>query len=175
MGTSWPCFIMTSLRGVADKNMTLVDVVYLKSSITNLMFLSLKHTTNTCEHVRELILGNYHMNQNKRNFSEFIVYYPSYSQDDSTIGDLKELKSLKTHQKLLITSILFIHMTFGASHDYHIQDSMFEISSIMVGLGIAWISHHLHNKFDPLRCILSVMTQAGLLMKYHLRKLLLNI
>ena len=31
-----------------------------------LMWLSLKHTTNTCEHVRELVPGIYNRNQNER-------------------------------------------------------------------------------------------------------------
>ena len=61
-----PCFIMTSLPGLADKNMVMVNVIYLQNSKKKLTCLSLKHTTNTCEHVRELVPGIYNRNQNER-------------------------------------------------------------------------------------------------------------
>ena len=64
-----------------------------------------------------------------RDLLEFVVYYCTYSQDDSTIWYLKEHKSLETHDKLSVTSILLIHMTFGAIHDDHIQELVFQISS----------------------------------------------
>nr|XP_017251780.1 PREDICTED: uncharacterized protein LOC108222372 [Daucus carota subsp. sativus] len=137
MGAARPSVIMTSLPGLSDKNMAMVNVAYMQTSKNCLMCLSVDHTTNRCENVRELVP----FNPNRKGSLEIVANFRSDSKEDSTTGDIKKPKSLEKDEELAVKSMSLIHTTLGVGHDNRVHDSVFQGNNNTDCNGLAITSH----------------------------------
>ncbi|KAK1372285.1 hypothetical protein POM88_028478 [Heracleum sosnowskyi] len=102
VGSARPGVIMTTLPGHSDKYIAMVNVAYLDNTHACLMCLSLDHTTQNCEHVRELVPGNFNQERSGRDI--YATEYHSDSEDMTHMVKDNDPKASELHLNCLAAS-----------------------------------------------------------------------